>query len=450
MAGTGAGRAYRVTKVHVLAFFLNSLVTNVIYRFTFPYAPFVAEGLGLSARQYSAFLLSADVASLACGVIVLTLRKVTRWHVALFQLMQAVGMAVIPLVAPFLRAQGYLVTGLVVLRFVSGLGLFLSQNILRAVIGQYVDVERRGAYLSAFELSWAASALALGGLGALFDAYGVRLTFEIIGLASGASLLWTWPLLPRVLETDDDARAAAADDEATPLTDAAGAMYGAVNAEKITENKASSQKSATARYLAEIFSSRECCACYALNFAFCAAAATINSSLGNWLHYAHNLNAATVGGIQSFLGLGEVMGCVTATFCSYRVGYKRGVLWGGGAMALFTLLFAVEDRSQSYVYLGVGMLLFYYAALEFMWLSMEAFLTIWTPTSVNKAGSVTIMMSCGSLGTLLGIVVSVPMYDEGGMALICGVTGLVALATIAFFTALTWKTPRATEAGHSH
>jgi len=355
---------YRVTWLHVSVFSLVQLVSNLVYRIGYPYAPFIAPALGLNLSEYAVFLLAMDLASIFCGVMILTFGKVSRPQIAYFQAVQALATLFLPVFVPAFIRLGIPLTGLVVLRFCTGIGNYMIGNLQRSIIGQYVDESRRARFLAVYEMCWNISSIAIGFLGSSIHLYGALTTFFILGIMSCVVLMIAYPWWPKELALDDSTPDEKESTEIQGLIQEdfgnkssgsfdTGRTYGSLDGNGETKDTERSLGSPTTGSLWEVFSqnatvvftSKILVSYFLFNFALTGATAAFNTNFGVWLHKDHGLNAVYVGACSSILGLGEMAGCLLTFRYSDRVGYKRGIYITGSIACLTLFAFSIWETT---------------------------------------------------------------------------------------------------------
>ncbi|GAB5357489.1 hypothetical protein AAMO2058_000379300 [Amorphochlora amoebiformis] len=421
---------YRVTWVHVTVFSLVQLTANLIYRFTYPYAPFIAPALGLQLDDYAIFLLAMDLASIACAFIILVFDKVKRHHVVLLHLLLVVPTILIPLLAPTFISLRIALVGLVTLRFATGMGYFLLGNILRSILGTYVPISERGKFMAIYEVCWNISSVLIGAMGPLLHAYGAEPTFIVLGLISLATLFILYFYLPQELEMGEPTK----DKEVLKAH-----SYGSLDETQQDTEDSKGVWAVVKKNAGIIFSEHQLVAYFLVNFAMTATTFVCNTNFGVWLHKEHKYDAQEVGYSAALLGIGEAIGCLLTFVFTDRIGPKRAIYISGLSAVVVLFLFCLQETLVSAVRVGIGMLVGYFAFSELAWISGLSFVSVFTPLTCNKAISITIMMSCGSVGSLIGTAVAHPLYRIGGYTFPLMLSGTAMLASIVGFVVNTWS-----------
>eukprot|EP00466_Bigelowiella_natans_P001369 jgi/Bigna1/77630/fgenesh1_pg.49_\ len=187
---------YAITWWHVAAFSVVQLTSNLIYRFAYPYAPFIAPALGLNLNEYAVFLLAMDLASIGCGFIILAFRSISKYSIAGVHMLQTVTTLLVPILVPVFAELGISLFGLVALRLLTGVGFFLLGSMQRAIIGHYVEAGHKARFLAVYEMCWNFSSIMLGMFGQLIGQYGALTAFFGLGLLSLLSLFIAFPFYP--------------------------------------------------------------------------------------------------------------------------------------------------------------------------------------------------------------------------------------------------------------
>ncbi len=362
------------------------MVQMVAYRIIYPLLPFLALQLGVELGTVALLITVQVVASLLSPVGgALSAVSGQRATMMLGTVLFIVGTAVCAFASGFWGfAAGYALIGLAVSIYHPSAQSYLSAR---------TPYARRGFALGIYEVSWAGAALlGVAPLMLLVDRTGhPQFAFALLAVAGlfGLGLL---RLLPQT------------------LTDGSG------GGERL------SLRVVLLPGVAALL------AMMGLIMAGCDMFFVVQSS---WLHVSFGAQAAVIGGVTAIQGASELIGSIGSAFLVDRIGKKRSVAVGYGAMALAALLLPFSS-GQWWLFLPI----FFVFVLGFEFGIVSSFPLA---SGVAPAARSVVLSLCTvavGLGRTVGSLFAEPLWSGFGIAAnttICAVLTVIGLAVCSIF-----------------
>jgi predicted MFS family arabinose efflux permease len=371
---------------------LARMFLNTARRFTYPFAPSLARGLGVPLDHVTSLIAINQAASLASFLLGPFIDRVGP------RAMMLAGMALLSagmLAAGLIPVYAAVLIGLLL----AGLGKASYDPALLAFVGQRVPFARRGLAIGSIELAWAGSSLVgIPVAGLLIDRLGWQAPFIALGVAA----LLAGAVLALVLPAPEPAPA-----------------------DRAAQPGARRAWSALARDPAA-----RAGLAYALLFSM--ANDTLFVVYGAWLEQRFALTVLAVGTATTVIGAAEVVGeGLTATVAD-RIGLGRAALGGLVLTALGYLTLPLVGQTLP---LALGALFVTFLAFEF---TVVTALSLFTETLPGaRATMMSALGASGSLGRVLGALIGGPVWAMGGLAATAIVSAaLTSLALVCFAASL--------------
>lgn len=348
------------------AVFFARMMNDIGVRMFYPFIPQLSAGLGLSVLSFSWLLFMRSLAGVAGPVFgILSDRKGRRKVMALGLLCQAAGISGMV----FLK-DGWLTLAVIV----SGISVAAFLPAQQAYIGDQAAPQRRGRALASVELSWAFTAIfLLPVIGWLIDVFGWRLPFVLLSIASLASAISVWRLLPPVEHRQERA----------------GLSWSEVRAVVLRPNVLGSMVVSGLLFMA--------ISCFVTVW-------------GIWLEADFGLTAAALGLVATAVGLAELGGSGSASLFIDRLGQKRGSSLGllvtGGLMLLLPL-------TRSAFGLALAGLIVVGLAFEFTIVALVSLYAEQAPEARGTVFSLTLLGT--SIGSAIGTPLTAMLWERSGL-----------------------------------
>lgn len=366
------------------------LFLNTAVRFAYPFAAALGRGLGVPLTSVTSLIAVQQMSGLF-GLIS-------------GPLSDRVGRRRIMLAGCAMLAGGMLLGGALSVYWAVLLALFLGgmakvffDPALQSYIGDWVPYEKRGRAFGLSEFPWAGSLLVgVPLIALLISRLGWRSPFFLLGgaglLSAAAVMIW----FPR-----DPQR-----------------VHG------------SSMAAGLWRGWRRV--SQEPAALYALAFDFLVSGANqiLFVVYGVWLERAYGLSIVALGVATLILGFAELAGEGLTASIADRIGLKRAVMAGTGALVLSYLLLPALGRSLIGAVTGLFIV---FLTFEFTIVTTSSFVIEILPGA--RATMLSSLSAAGSLGRMIGVLVGGLVWLAGGLvanALFAAVIAGAALACLAW------------------
>ena len=358
---------------------LGRLTGNIGMRFTYPFLPAIARGLGVSPEAAGAAMSVRELSGLVgpvAGRYVDGGRRRAGLVVGL-----ALGGLALALAG---TTTGLLAFTVAITAF--GLCKVLYDTAMSTWIGHHVPWKRRGAIIGIGELAWA-GALLLGVpiLGLVIDTWGWRWAFVVAGVANAVVAL---AVLARI---EHDADRTTGPIARLRLLPGALGLYATMGL---------------------------------LSFGI----QVVIVAHGFWLEDAFGWSVAAIGAASIVLGVGELAGTVLMIGIADRVGKRRSLLVGA---AVLVVPFALLGTSSSNAVWALVLLTIAVAVFEFTFVSGLPLVTEIDPDA--RGTGVGVALALVTVTRAIGNIVGATIYSEVGM----GWTGLVAAAAVGIAAVVT-------------
>lgn len=378
---TQTNRGYaRLLSVMMIARFVHDTAVRVVY----PFAPEIAAGLRVSAKDFGAIVSLRTAAAFFSPVLGAVSDRIGYRPAMVTGLIAlSVGLAVIGFAQSVFAA--------IIAFVISGLGSALYLPAQQAYVSERVPYAQRGRVMGAIELTWAGGgAIGVPLLGALIPSLGWRAPF--VALAVAVSIVAGLTLLlvetPRVARRPGDS----------------------IRWSAILQNR-------SAISLLLVW--------FMLFFAF----ENVQIGYGSWLASQFELNVAERGNVAVYLGVFEVIAELGVVLVVDRIGKKRSVT-GSLVVALlgYVLLFGAGSTA---LWLALAALAISFFGFEFSVVAGISIVSEQMPTA--RGTMLALGVTAGGLGRTLGDVVGGALLEGSGYALVAVVSAVIALATLVLF-----------------
>jgi predicted MFS family arabinose efflux permease len=351
---------------------VGRLVGNVGMRFTYPFLPAIARGLGVSPEAAGAAMSVRELSGLigpAAGRYVDGGRRRAGLVIGL-----ALGGLLLTLAG---GASGIVLFTIAITA--AGICKVLYDTAMSTWIGHHVPWERRGTIMGVGELAWAGSLL-LGVpiLGLVIETWGWRWAFVGIGVANAGVAL---AILARIERDADRVKGPVA---RLRLLPGAIGLYATMGL---------------------------------LSFGI----QVVIVAHGFWLEDAFGWSVAAIGAASILLGVGELVGTVLMIGIADRVGKRRSLLIGA---TILVVPFALLGTGSSNAVWGVALLTIAVAVFEFTFVSGLPLVTEIDPEA--RGTGVGVALALVTVTRAIGNIVGTTIYAEIGM----GWTGMVAAVSV--------------------
>jgi predicted MFS family arabinose efflux permease len=364
--------------VQLITASLARLVLNTARRFPYTFALALSRGLGVPVTAITSLVAANQVTGMLSPVFG---PLGDRWG---YRAMMLTGLAAIAggmLAGGLVPAYGVVLLAL----FLAGLGKSIFDPSLLAYVGEQVPYKRRGLAVGVIEFAWAGSALlGIPLVGLLIDRVGWRSPFLVLGGLGLLGLVVLAALLPRNRH-QRSADSPVGFREAWRLLGRNRAALGAVG------------------------------------FCFLGAAANDNlfATYGVWLESRFGLSVVVLGVATTVIGVAELVGEGLTAAVSDRIGLRRALVGGLALSVLSYILLPLVGRTLPLALAGLFVVFF---AFEFTIVTSFSLFTEILPSA--RATMIASVLAAGSLGRVIGALVSGPVWLAGGIM----ATGLVSAA----------------------
>ncbi len=336
-------------------------LTNIGVRVMFTFLPSFARGTGLTIEQMGQVLAVRDLTGLAAPALGRVAdRKGTGPVMAFMGTVGALGLLLSIFSIPGLVA-GFVLMGIGKVGFDVG---------LNAWIGDEVSYERRARAFGLIELTWAAAAI---------------IGLPLCGILIDSVAWWAVPVTLGTLSLLVSVRVHQVADRA-------------IEHDKVNHRRAK----LTPQILLTMFSLGGLTLASQLLFV----------SHGIWLEDAHGLKPTSIGSVVLIFGFIEVVGTLSTTALTDRLGKKRSVLGGAGLLLIGTTSLAI--LSDPSLVLGLFLLAMAFLGFEFSFVSSLPLIAELDPKA--RAQIIGMFLGFGTLSRAGGTKIGTTLYVNQGFA----------------------------------
>jgi predicted MFS family arabinose efflux permease len=358
------------------------MVLNMGTRMVYPFLAAFARGLGVDVATLSLAITARSLAGAFSPFITPLADK----HGRKLSMLLGIGMSL----AGFLLVTVFPVFwAFVACLIVNFLGMYVYMSTMQAHVGDIVEYSDRGTALSLTEMGWAlAFIFGMPVLGLLMQRFGWQAPFPFLAVLSVIAFFF---ILKRVPNTPPPA----------------------VNGSSMDRFK-------------QVFSTPAAVAGLLTSLLLVASNESINLVFGLWMEDSFNLQLAALGFSSAVIGLAEISGEGSGALLVDRLGKKRAVYLGMGALLVVAL--ALPYIGRNLVGALVGLFIFY-LAYEFTFVATLPLMTEVLPEA--RATIMGLNVAALSLGRVLGTLIAPAAYKTGFWVNGLISAGLVLLAMLA-------------------
>lgn len=379
-------QAQPITKTQLAVFLGIRMVINTMHRMVYPFLPVLARGMGVDLETFALAITFRAAAGGLSPFLSMFTENTSRRRGMLFGLILFLLGIGIFLVAPFFY-------GFVVLLILVTVGKYILDPAMQAYVGDIVPYEKRGQIIGILEIGWSLGFIVgVPVVGYLISIWGWKIPFPILFVLGILSVVAILKLIPDIPPTSVGR---------TPITN-----------------------------LLSVLRSKQAVAGLLTGFAMSAGNEMVNLVFGVWLEDAFAVKIGVLGATALVIGGAELVGEISVSGLSDRIGKKRSV--GGGLLVGVAAATGMLLMRNSLVGAIIGLFIFY-LAFEFALVSCISMMTELLPEA--RATLMGVNIAALSLGRAFAALIATQIYGLGIAASILGVgifniLGLLALARI--------------------